>query len=1733
VPAETLNDERRTINGPEWSSSAFSVQRSALAGGLRAFLHTHLPDYMVPAAFVLLDALPLTTNGKIDRRALPAPDLTASARAGVFIAPRTAVEKALAAIWAELFGLEQVSIDDNFFALGGHSLLAIQLFARLREAFQVALPLRRLFELPTLAGLAGTIVRQQGEQAEAEYAVAVAPLPAIVPAPDQQYLPFPLTDIQQAYWVGRSAAFELGNVAAHLYAEVESTGLDLARFELALQRLIDRHAMLRAIILPDGQQQILEHVPAYRVDLLELRGQPPAAVEAQLAAVRQRMSHQVLPSDQWPLFQVRASQLDDQRIRLHVSCDLLIADAWSLRILLAELAQFYSDPTLVLAPLELSFRDYVVGELALHNTPQYQHAHTYWHRRLPELPPAPELPLAKSPAAVIDARFVRRGAQLAPETWARLKAQATQAGLTPSGLLLAAFADVLTVWSKSPRFTINLTLFNRLPLHAQVNAIVGDFTSVTLLAVDNTAQEPFTLRARRLQQQLWEDLDHRYVSGIRVLRELARLRGGPQHTAMPVVFTSTLSLPVTDQDSEAALAQEQAIYSISQTPQVWLDHQVSERGGALVFNWDAVEELFPSGLLDDMFVAYCTLLARLADQPTSWQATTRQLTPLAQLDQRAAINATAAPISDELLQTLFVAQARRRPLHPAVIATTQTLTYEALDRRANQLGRWLRQLGAQPNALVAVVMEKGWEQIVAVMGVLQAGAAYLPIDPELPQQRIWYLLEHGAATLVLTQSRLAERLDWPAHIQRLCIDDAELRERDDRPLPALQQPEDLAYVIYTSGSTGLPKGVMIDHRGAVNTILDINQRFAVGPADRVLALSSLSFDLSVYDIFGVLAAGGTLVVPDATARRDPAHWAMLIAREGVTLWNSVPALIELLVDALPRAEELRSLRLVLLSGDWIPLALPDRIKALSEDVQVISLGGATEASIWSILHPITAVQPTWTSIPYGLPMRNQQFHVLDQWLEPCPVWVAGQLFIGGVGLALGYWRDEAKTQASFITHPLSGERLYCTGDLGRYLPDGTIEFLGREDFQVKLQGYRIELGEIEAALRAHPAVQTAVVVALGEARGHKRLVAYVVPAETLNDERRTMNGPEWSSSSFSVQRSALAGELRTFLAARLPAYMLPAAFVLLDALPLNANGKLDRAALPSPDLPRLAQEERFVMPRSAIEQALADIWVEVLGLERIGVHDNFFDLGGDSILGIQITARANRAGLQLTPKQIFQSQTIAELSSEVAASARHAPQTNQARVNGPAPLSPIQHWFFEQDFADAHHWNQALLLESRMPLEPTLLRQALRHLLHQHDALRLRFERHADGWRQMHAERGTQLPFTQIDLSALAEAEQSAALTTIATALQASLDLSAGPLLRVALFDLSSGRASRLLLIGHHLVVDAVSWRSLLDDLWMIYEQLQQRVPVRLPTKTSSFKEWAEGLVAHAQSDAVVQELAYWSDPARMRAARLPLDYPAAITANTVASVRSVSVALDPIATQSLLHEVPQVYQTQINDLLLTALLYAFTPWSGGRSLLVELTGHGRAAIFGEVDLTRTIGWFSTLTPVLLELPADGQPGAALKAVKEQLRRVPNNGIGYGLLRYLNQDARIGAQLRALPPAELRFNYLGRLDAALPDAFPLTLAREASGPARSPRGHRSYLLEIDSSIVGGQLQLNWTYSTNLHDDATIARLAQQFIEALRMLIAHCLSSDAGGYTPSDFPEAELSQEELDALLEEL
>jgi amino acid adenylation domain-containing protein/non-ribosomal peptide synthase protein (TIGR01720 family) len=1118
----------------------------------------------------------------------------------------------------------------------------------------------------------------------------------------------------------------------------------------------------------------------------------------------------------------------------------------------------------------------------------------------------------------------------------------------------------------------------------------------------------------------------------------------------------------------------------------------SKKEGNLIINGEYNAELFESASIRRILGHLQTLLENLIANPDQCISTLPLLTEPERHQLLVEWNDTKTDFPfDKCIHQLFEEQVERSPDAIAVVFEEEQLTYLELNQRANRIAHHLKTLGVGPEVLVGICVERSLEMVVGLLGILKAGGAYVPLDPAYPKDRLSHMLS-SQASVVLTSEKLIAQL--PEHTSRVVRLDADWgvieQMSEENPLSNVQ-PQNLAYVIYTSGSTGKPKGITIEHRSVLNLATGLHQAIYDHYQDSQLRVSvngSLSFDTSVKQIIQLLYGHTLEIVPEAV-RFDGNALLSFLQKHKIDVFDCTPSQLGVLIAAGLLASNSAPLA-VLVGGEKIDestwLALQQ-----AENINFYNVYGPTECTVDAT---VCSVKMAGSKPIIGRPITNTQIYILDRHLQPVGVGVAGELYIGGYGLARGYLNRPDLTQEKFIPNPFSnqpGSRLYKTGDKARYLPDGNIEFLGRIDNQVKIRGFRIELGEIETAIAQYPGVRETVVIAREDVPGHKYLVAYIVPNH---------------------EGAIASSDLRGFLKDKLPDYMIPGVFVMLNGLPLTPNGKVDQKALPTPDTARQELKADLVAPRTRFEEILAQIWREVFHREFISIHNNFFEVGGDSILSIQIISKANSAGLHLTVKQIFQHQTIAELAA--VAKPTGTLKAFQGLVTGSLPLTPIQHWFFAKNLPEAHHYNQAFLLEVPPNLNPDLLQQALQQLLLHHDALHLRFNQTEACWQQFNALPDETVPFSLIDLSTLKEGALSQTIESTSSQLQASLNLNSGPLLRVALFHLGTQKPDRLLLVIHHLAVDGVSWRILLEDLQTAYQQLESGKPIQLPPKTTSFKHWAEKLTEYAQSPAATKELTYWSNISTAKITHLPVDSKGG--ANTKSSARSVKVSLNEKETRALLQEIHKAYHTQINDILLTALVQALANWSGSNSVIIDLEGHGREEILPDVDLSRTVGWFTTIFPVLLELKATEDLGDAIESIKEQLRAIPNRGIGYGVLRYLSEDAEITSQLSSSPQGEVSFNYLGQFNWGMQSDSFIKLAFESVGSEHSQLGQRSHLLEINGLVIEGQLQLEWTYSENFHTHATIESLAQDFVASLRTLIAHCLSADAGNYTPDVF-----------------
>lgn len=1552
---------------------------------------------------------------------------------------------------------------------------------------------------------------------------------------------YPLSPLQRGMLFHSIYAPESGVYVVQLSCLLHGP-LNVPAFRQAWQRVVDRHPILRTAFVwvdLDEPVQVVCRGVGLPWQQQDWRGLSPAAQQQRLAECQQAERVRGFDPSEAPLMRLMLVRLADECYHFLWSHHHALLDGWSLPLILKEVFACYDAAVRGQEPsLEPSrpYRDYI----AWLKQQDVSQAETFWRQRLQGFTAPTPLGVKRSSSALSPQAedYGEQSLHLSATTTSALQALARQQQVTLNTIVQGAWALLLSRYSGQDDVVFGIVVSGRPAELPGVQAMIGPFINTLPMRVQLKPQMRLDQWLKELQAQQAEMRRYEYSPLMQVQSWSEVPPGTPLFDSLFAFENYPVEAVLQEQNGDLRVSEvrfiERTNYPLTVVagPGRQMPLRVLYEGRW--FEADTVRRLLGHlrVVLEGMVVDPHAPLWRV---PLLTDDERQQI--LVQWNQRETMYSEVSCVHE-----VFAAQVAQRSEAVAVVCGEHHLSYGELNRRAGELACELRGMGVGPEARVGICLERSPELIISILGSVMAGGAYVPLDPASPDERLAFMLADCQAAVLLTQSAVAARLPQP-QAQVVCLDQwlkqEAIGQRGERSMeqrdqvivghedsrsraPALQhpvgsqkvqvEPENLAYLIYTSGSTGTPKAVALEHRGLANLVRWHQHQYQVRPDDRATLVAGLGFDASVWELWPYLTAGASLHLPDEPTRFSPHQMVQWLTTEQITLsFLPTPLAEAVLAEPWPASVALRAL---LVGGDTLHHGPRPELP-----FPVVNHYGPTEYTVVATWTPVAA--GTDQTPPIGRPIANTQVYLLDGQLQPVPVGVVGEVYIGGQGLARGYHGQPALTAERFIPNPFSrrpGERLYRTGDLARYRADGQIEFVGRADEQVKVRGFRLELGEIEAVLGQHPGVREAAVVVREDEPGQKQLVAYVVPSR--GSGVRGQGSVQVDSETLIPDPETLIPQWRQFLRQKLPEYMVPSAFVLLEALPLTPNGKINRRALPKPDYAR--PDTEFIAPRTEVEETLAKIWAQVLRLERVGVHDNYFELGGDSILSIQIVARAQEAGLRLTPHQIFQYPTIAELAA--VAGTGPAVETEQGVVTGVVPLTPIQQWFFEQQLVDPHYFNQAVLLRVRQHMDPSWLRQAVQQLLLQHDALRMRFVYGENGWQQINAGWDGIVPLTWIDVSALTQ--QQAAVEAAAEQVQASLNLSEGPLLRVVYFDLGA-EAARLLIVIHHLVVDGVSWRILLQDLVRAYEQARRGEPVHLGRKTTSFKRWAERLRDYARSEALLNEVNYWLDQARAQVGRLPVDWPQG--QNTVATTRSLVLGLEQEETRLLLQQVPQAYHTQINEVLLTALALALARWTGQRRVLVDVEGHGREGIFDDVDLTRTVGWLTTLYPVLLDVGSTTNPAVALKTIKEQVRAIPHHGLDYGVLRYLS-DTDITEKLRSMPSAEVSFNYLGQFDQALPADSPFEAAPESSGAARSRRARRQYVLEVSGSIIGGRLQLLWMYSDQLHRRETIERVACGTLEALRAIIAHCQSPEAGGYTPSDFPEAEVSQKDLDMLL---
>ncbi len=1594
-------------------------------------------------------------------------------------------------------------------------MLATRVVARLQEAFPVVLSLREFFERPKVASLAEyieTALKEgQGQQR----------IPPIEKAPREGRLP--LSFAQQRLWFLNQ--LEPDNAAYNISAGVRVRGLlNYSALDKTINTIVERHEVLRTIFQQvDGKPaQIITAKQVLSLPVVNLEELPQSEVEAAVQRLAAEEAGAAFDLTRGPLLRVTLLRVSEQEHIVLLTAHHIVSDGWSMGVLIGEVASLYeafaSGQPSPLPALPVQYADYAHWQREWLRDETLEAHLSYWREKLEGQPPVLSLPADRQRPAVQTFRGARLSRQLPRSLAAGLKQLCDRHGATMFMALLAAFKVLLCRYTQQTDIVVGTPIANR--GSRQLETLIGFFANTLVLRTDLSGDPTFQELLARVRETALGAYAHQDVPFERLVGELQVARDLSHTPLFQVMFTLQNAPAPERKSSNLALS---LIETEGSTAKFDLELLIAERDGGLAVTWEYNTDLFERVTIEAMAGHFQNLLSGAVLNPLQPISALPLLTDAERHQLLAGWNDTRAEVDfDRCAHQLFEEQAERTPDALAVVCAEERLTYAELNARANRLAKVLVERGVGPDVLVAILSARDTNLLTAILAVFKAGGAYLPLDPLHPSARLEQVLRQSRSQLLLTAEEfktvLSTALDGLKERAPEVFLIEDLLRREGRPaanLPARSGGSNLAYVIYTSGSTGVPKGAMVEHRGMLNHLYAKIKDLQLTARDRIAQTASQCFDISVWQLLSALFVGGTVhIYPDEIAHDGP-RLLEETGRDSVSILETVPSLLRASLDEAARGgalPALSSLKYMIVTGEALPPELCRQWLKLYPRIPLLNAYGPTECSD-DVTHHRLEHPPSEEviHIPIGRPIINMSMYVLDSRLQPVPRGVSGGLYVGGVGVGRGYLNDAARTAEVFIPDPLSGApgaRLYATGDVGRYLPDGQIEFLGRSDHQVKLRGFRIELGEIEAALRELPAVREAVVIVREDGSEARRLVAYVVATER---ELEAQHASEW----------------RMRLKERLPDYMIPSAIVVMEELPLTPNGKLDRRALPVPDGPRQGLDDRYVAPRTASEKMLAEVWEQVLGVGQVGVNDNFFELGGDSILMIQIISRARRAGMQLTLKQVFQHQTVAELAA--LAPSTQVVDAEQGAVVGPVPVTPAQAWLLEQNLLDPHHFNQSLMLEVRQPVLPKVMEKAVGHLLAHHDALRLRLERQGTGWRQSNAPVEGIGSFSCVDVSSLPEQAQRGAIQAAAEDLQSSLNLFAGPLLRVVLFECGARQPQRLLIVIHHLAIDGVSWRILLEDLQTACQQLGEGAPCDLPVKTTSFKRWAETLGEHARSAELRQELDYWLAEPRTRERRLSLDTVGAV--NTVKSVRTLSASLTKEETQSLLQVIPATYHAQINEVLLAALAQTFARWTGRQRILIDLESHGREDIFDNLDLSRTVGWFTAIYPLLLDLGGASEPKEILRLIKEQVRKVPNHGIGYGLLRYMSEDSEVIESLDRLPPAEVIFNYLGQFDNALSGPTSWAWAQESSGPSRSLRQQRRYLFEISGNIAGGQLYLTWKYGEGLHKHSTVQRLLQGFTDALRALIAS--AAETGGQPAQDFSVIGLSQGKIDNALAEL
>ncbi|QEV16164.1 non-ribosomal peptide synthetase [Streptomyces alboniger] len=1688
-----------------------------LAATLRGYLRERLPAHLVPAAVLALDALPLTVNGKVDHKALPAPHFTAAAAGGD---PRTPQEELLCELFAEVLHVERVGVDDDFFALGGHSIMAIKLVNRIRSVLRTEVELRTLFAAPTVAELIPHLGRS---------GAARAPLAA----PAQLPARLPLSFSQQRLWFlhkfeGRAATYNMPIVLRL------SGDLNVRALEETVNDLVSRHEILRTVYREtDGRPY--QHILGPQEARIALPARPIADADTLAAAIAAVARHPFDIATEIPLKAALFTTGPDE-FTLVLVIHHIAADGWSTTPLAKDLATAYAararGEAPRWAPLPLQYAHYALWQQELLGGDAdpdslFTRQCRYWSQQLAGLPETVTFPTDRPRPAELD----RSGDLLEFTLDATLHKQIVQLArathTTPFMVLQATMAALFTRLGAGTDIALGSGIAGR--IDQNLNDLIGLFVNVQVMRIDTSGDPTFTELLERTRRTSLAAYTHQDIPFEALVEKLNPQRSASVNPLFQVALIlqntedADFELPgvrVTSEGTGTGTSRYDVTLSLTER----FCDRATPNGIHIAVEYST--ELFDASTIDMVIARWQRLLAAAVLDPAQHIAGAGEPTAEERGTLLAGEQHTAGEVAAATFPDLFRAQLLRAPQAPAVEFGGQVWSYRELNERANRIANWLIARGIGCEQAVGVAMPRSADQVAVVLGILKAGAVFLPLDPDYPVDRIRFMLDAAAPTVLLATASTAAGLPACPGTEVVAVDTPQvaqaLREgplTDPELAPAPGHP---AYLIFTSGSTGRPKGIVATHAGIAALSRTTEDRLALSPHSRVLQVAAPSFDAAFWEYVQTLTTGATLVVPreQRLVGEDLAHH---LAELDITHVMLPPSVLAALPTDAPRT--LTGLRTVTVGGEACPPALA---AAWSPGRRFVNAYGPAETTVCGAISAPLGTGRT----PIGTAVDGNRLRVLDDRLAPVGPGVAGELYIAGPSLARGYLNRPDLTAERFVADPFgpAGTRMYRTGDIVRRGADGQLDYLGRSDDQVKINGLRIEPGEITAAMEEHPGVQQAVATAYRGKDGRQRLVGYTVPA--LPGSR----GPD-------------AEDLRAFLSHRLPEFMVPSVFLVLDTLPLTANGKLDKAALPAPPA---TTASGYRAPRTEAETTLAAIFAEILGRDRVGVDDDFFVAGGDSIRSIQVVSKAREQGVAITPRLMFKHRTVAALAQAAAAGGQPGTDRREPAATGLGwmPLLPVMRQIGEHV---GHHDGFTMSTAVRLPtgIDESGLVATLAAVVDQHDMLRSRLRTHAGEQGLYAAAPGT------LDVASLIRrspcpghwsdaAWRHKTKAEVAAAAQ-ELDAQAGRMARFIWCDAGPDTAGRLIIVLHHLVTDAVSWHILLSDLAQAWDAVRQGRSPQLAAVPTPLRSWSHGLVQAAAAPERVAELDLWRDmleqPEPLLGAR-PLD-PAL---DVRASVDTVRITLDHPSTEALLSALPAAFHSGVDDGLLTALALALAQWyrtrgTDQRSVLIRLEGHGRqeGAVPG-ADLTRTIGWFTSIYPVRLDVSgidlkdaaAGGRTaGYAVKAVKEQLRAIPDKGIGYGLLRHLNpKTAEI---LKEYGQGHIAFNYLGRLG-------PLTSAQQDSGAHwtisddlgdLAPQPNAPALAAVDitafcaETAQGPQLTADLAYATGLLTRQEARELATLWRTALEGLARHATAAGAGGLTPSDVPLVRVRQRDLD------